>query len=311
MPPEAVLTQGEVRAALAADPWRRALPLLGATWLALIALFAPDWGKMFAQWWDSSTYNHVLLVPAILGWLVWLRLPELRKLTPRAWWPGLVLDAAVDGMLLVTTTSPSAYALSVHAGVWAPSPWPGQTCGFVNRFAPADDHRVIRGTDHLDVTARVTMATYESTLGNNTKGSGLLVELADYSAPPTVDMTHFGLPGRVALRVELERAVVAFEIAVKPPLPLALGVLLILGVIAFAKDLVEWQSVRIPHVFGAVALSLLELFVAFLPLLGYGILGIAATQTLYLVALQRMPISIAPIAQPMAARSRASIARAM
>ena len=30
-----------------------------------------------------------------------------------------------------------------------------------------------------------------------------------------------------------------------------------------------------------------------LPLLGYGILGIAATQTLYLVALQRMPISIA------------------
>lgn len=93
MPPEAVLTQGEVRAALAADPWRRALPLLGATWLALIALFAPDWGKMFAQWWDSSTYNHVLLVPAILGWLVWLRLPELRKLTPRAWWPGLVLVA--------------------------------------------------------------------------------------------------------------------------------------------------------------------------------------------------------------------------
>ncbi len=98
MPPEAVLTEGEARAALAADPWRRALLLLGGTWLALIALFAADWGKMFSQWWDSSTYNHVLLVPAILGWLVWLRLPELRKLTPRGWWPGLLL---VTGAVLI------------------------------------------------------------------------------------------------------------------------------------------------------------------------------------------------------------------
>lgn len=98
MPADAVLSQDEARAALASGPWRRALLLLGAIWLALFALFASDWGKMFAQWWDSSTYNHVLLVPVILGWLVWLRLPELRKLTPDAWWPGLVL---VAGAVLV------------------------------------------------------------------------------------------------------------------------------------------------------------------------------------------------------------------
>ena len=28
---------------------------------------------------------------AILGWLVWQRAPELAKLTPQAWWPGVVV----------------------------------------------------------------------------------------------------------------------------------------------------------------------------------------------------------------------------
>ncbi len=96
MPPEASLPREAARIALAVGPWRRSLAALGGTWLLLIALFAQDWGKMFAQWWDSSTYNHILLVPAILGWLVWLRLPELRKLTPSAWWPALVALAGAS-----------------------------------------------------------------------------------------------------------------------------------------------------------------------------------------------------------------------
>ena len=49
MPPEAVLTAAETRTALTAEPWRRALLLLGAAWLALFALFAPDWGKINAE----------------------------------------------------------------------------------------------------------------------------------------------------------------------------------------------------------------------------------------------------------------------
>jgi exosortase A len=49
---------------------------------------------MLTQWWDASTYNHILLVPPILAWLVRLRWPELSGLTPRAWWPGLVALAA-------------------------------------------------------------------------------------------------------------------------------------------------------------------------------------------------------------------------
>ncbi|MFN5782048.1 MAG: exosortase A, partial [Novosphingobium sp.] len=73
--------------------WRSALVRLSGVWAALILVFAGDWTAMFRQWWDSSTYNHILLVPAILGWLVWLRLDQLRRLTPQAWAPGLVLVA--------------------------------------------------------------------------------------------------------------------------------------------------------------------------------------------------------------------------
>lgn len=69
------------------------LAWLAAIWLALIALFAPDWAAMADQWWNSSTYNHVLLVPAIIAWLVWQRAPQLARLTPSTWWPALIVAA--------------------------------------------------------------------------------------------------------------------------------------------------------------------------------------------------------------------------
>ncbi|MBA4354894.1 MAG: exosortase A, partial [Novosphingobium sp.] len=46
---------------------------------------------MALQWWDSSTYNHVLLIPFILGWLIALRGREVLGVSPQGWWPGLVL----------------------------------------------------------------------------------------------------------------------------------------------------------------------------------------------------------------------------
>jgi exosortase A len=77
---------------LLSDPaWRRPLFLLGGVWLALIAVFVADWLAMFDQWWNSSTYNHILLIPLIIAWLVQQRLDQLGKLTPSYWWPGLVL----------------------------------------------------------------------------------------------------------------------------------------------------------------------------------------------------------------------------
>lgn len=78
--------------------WRAALKWLAFGWTGAILLFAADWAAMLDQWWNSSTYNHILLIPLILGWLVWLRWPELQKLVPQAWWPGLVL---IGGALLV------------------------------------------------------------------------------------------------------------------------------------------------------------------------------------------------------------------
>ena len=95
MPPELTFEADMAPpAARLADPWRRALMALGGTWLALILAFFSDWRTMFAQWWDSSTYNHILLVPGILGWLVWQRRMEVLRIAPRAWWPGLFAVAA-------------------------------------------------------------------------------------------------------------------------------------------------------------------------------------------------------------------------
>ncbi|MBW8753139.1 MAG: archaeosortase/exosortase family protein, partial [Sphingomonadales bacterium] len=81
-------------------PWRSALALLALAWASNLLLLLPDWTAMADQWWNISTYNHILLVPAILAWLVQERLPQLARLTPQAWWPGLVL-AAGAGFLWV------------------------------------------------------------------------------------------------------------------------------------------------------------------------------------------------------------------
>jgi exosortase A len=82
------------------EPFRRAAVRLGAVWAALILLFLHDWSQMAAQWWDSSTYNHIVLVPAIVAWLIhqrWLQLAQLRSVV---WWPGLV---AIGLALLIWT----------------------------------------------------------------------------------------------------------------------------------------------------------------------------------------------------------------
>ncbi|MCT2558747.1 exosortase A [Tsuneonella sp. YG55] len=73
-----------------ASAWGDALTRLAAAWGVLFGLTFPEWREMAHQWWDIDTYNHVLLVPPILAWLVWLRREELAKIVPRTWVPGLV-----------------------------------------------------------------------------------------------------------------------------------------------------------------------------------------------------------------------------
>jgi exosortase A len=62
--------------------------------LALVAVTWREWGEMAHQWWNIDTYNHLLLVPFIIGWLVRLKAGELACITPRAFAPGLALLVA-------------------------------------------------------------------------------------------------------------------------------------------------------------------------------------------------------------------------
>jgi exosortase A len=91
MPREAVLPSAS---AALPEAWRKHLPPLALAWAGLFALTWRDWAEMTHQWWDVSTYNHILLVPPILVWLVRQRWPELAKLAPHAWWPGSLLAVA-------------------------------------------------------------------------------------------------------------------------------------------------------------------------------------------------------------------------
>lgn len=100
MSPEATALVPEVRYALPAA-WRSGLLRLAAAWLALGIATWRDWAAMLDQWWNISTYNHILFVPLIAGWLVHLRRRELLEIEPAPWWPGLAPLAATMLMWLV------------------------------------------------------------------------------------------------------------------------------------------------------------------------------------------------------------------
>jgi exosortase A len=138
------------------DPaWRRTAWHVGLAWLTLLALFHRDWLAIADQWWNSSTYNHMLLVPAIVGWLIWQRRDEVVRLTPATWWPGLIglactvliwLLGAVSGFDLlrqvgaVAMLSASALALlgpKVFAGLLFPFAYTAFMVPFGDEFVPS------------------------------------------------------------------------------------------------------------------------------------------------------------------------------
>ena len=104
------------RPAAAASPWRRHLVALGVACALILALFSRDAIAIAAIWWNSSTFNHCLLIVPIIGWLVWQRLPQLRELTPAAWWPGVALVGA--GALGWLLGEASGVALGRHLGLF-------------------------------------------------------------------------------------------------------------------------------------------------------------------------------------------------
>ena len=97
MPPEAAVLPSARTAHLPAA-WRAPLAALGLSVLALIGVTAGSWGAMLHQWWNIDTYNHLLLVPFIIGWLAALKEHDLAAIAPQPFWPGLVVVAAALGL---------------------------------------------------------------------------------------------------------------------------------------------------------------------------------------------------------------------
>lgn len=74
--------------------WRPHLIVLGCLAAAILVFFNRDAIDLVTVWLTRSTYNHCALIAPIIGWLVWQRWPELRRLKPAAWAPGLLLVGA-------------------------------------------------------------------------------------------------------------------------------------------------------------------------------------------------------------------------
>ncbi|MEZ5682316.1 MAG: exosortase [Erythrobacter sp.] len=73
--------------------WRAFAARLSLAWATLFAITFREWSQMAFLWWHVDTYSFILLVPAIVVWLVWMRRGELALLEPGGWWPGLLIVA--------------------------------------------------------------------------------------------------------------------------------------------------------------------------------------------------------------------------
>ena len=107
---------GTIGAPLSASTaWQRQLTVIGVAAAAILALFWRDAADMVGIWWNSSTYNHCILIPPLVFWLAWQRRAELAQLTPTIWLPGLLLVAAgAFGWLLGYA---GGISLARHAGL--------------------------------------------------------------------------------------------------------------------------------------------------------------------------------------------------
>jgi len=93
------------------------LSVFALAWVAQFLLFLSDWVDMVSQWLGSSTYNHIVLVPVILVWLVAQRATDVLRLSPRSWRYGLVLFGGAA--VLWVLGSAAGLAIVRQAGVVA------------------------------------------------------------------------------------------------------------------------------------------------------------------------------------------------
>lgn len=98
MPPEAATLAAPPAESRLPAAWRAPLAALALSVLALTAVTAQSWSAMAHQWWNIDTYNHLMLVPFIIAWLVALKEDDLASLAPQPFWPGLIALAAALGL---------------------------------------------------------------------------------------------------------------------------------------------------------------------------------------------------------------------
>jgi exosortase A len=95
--------------------WHSALIKLAMVWAVILAFFWRDAADMAGIWWNSSTFNHCLIILPILWWLVDQRKDALVQLLPKPWAPALVwVGAGGFGWLLGDA---AGVALARHLGL--------------------------------------------------------------------------------------------------------------------------------------------------------------------------------------------------
>jgi exosortase len=81
---------------------------------ALAFLYAPVLPKLFAAWQTDENYSHGLLIPVLIGYLLWLEKPELEKLEKRpAFFLGGALVILALGLLFTGTLGAEVFTQRV------------------------------------------------------------------------------------------------------------------------------------------------------------------------------------------------------
>ena len=70
--------------------WARAGVLLSLGWVLTLALFWRDTADLADIYWNSSVFEHCILVLPIIAWMVWQRWPDVRQIAPQGWAGGLL-----------------------------------------------------------------------------------------------------------------------------------------------------------------------------------------------------------------------------